>query len=69
MIEEMAVGGDYRPGAKRGVTKRLPRGQELWDTETMGHDVFKIHSKWKADEDDLRVMKSMEHPHLIYKKY
>ncbi|KHJ91970.1 hypothetical protein OESDEN_08150 [Oesophagostomum dentatum] len=69
MVEEMAVGGDYRPGLKRGVNKRLPRGQELWDTETMGHDVFKVYSKWKADEDDLRMPTSDKHPHFVYRKY
>lgn len=42
MVEEMAIGGDYREGLKRGVNKRLPRGQELWDTETMGHNVYQV---------------------------
>ncbi|CAJ0607044.1 unnamed protein product [Cylicocyclus nassatus] len=69
MVEEMAVGGDYRPGKKRGVNRRLPRGQELWDTETMGHDVFKIQSKWKADEDDLRMPIAAKHPNFVYRKY
>ncbi|KAL6735963.1 hypothetical protein Aduo_006362 [Ancylostoma duodenale] len=69
MVEEMAVGGDYRPGLKRGVNKRLPRGQELWDTETIGHDVFKVHSKWKADEDDLQMPLAQNHPHFVYRKY
>ncbi|KAK5976937.1 Mediator of RNA polymerase II transcription subunit 10 [Trichostrongylus colubriformis] len=69
MVEEMAVGGDYRPGLKRGVNSRLPRGQELWDTETIGHDVFKVHSKWKADEEDLDMPTSQKHPHFVYRKY
>ncbi|WKX94343.1 hypothetical protein Q1695_011530 [Nippostrongylus brasiliensis] len=69
MVEEMAVGGDYRPGLKRGVNRRLPRGQELWDTETIGHDVFKVMSKWKADEDDLDMPTSEKHPHFVYRKY
>lgn len=29
-------------GKKRGVNRRLPRGQEIWDTETMGHNVFEV---------------------------
>ncbi|KAK6018739.1 hypothetical protein OSTOST_15652 [Ostertagia ostertagi] len=69
MIEEMSVGGDYRPGMKRGVNRRLPRGQELWDTETLGHDVFKVYSKWKADEEDLDMPTSQKHPHFVYRKY
>uniref|UniRef100_A0A0N4ZT17 L51_S25_CI-B8 domain-containing protein n=1 Tax=Parastrongyloides trichosuri TaxID=131310 RepID=A0A0N4ZT17_PARTI len=70
MVEEFALGGDYRPGKKRGVTRKLPRGQELWNTETMGHDVFKVISKYKYDENvDEKLPKSMEHKHLIYRKY
>ncbi|KAK6036551.1 hypothetical protein COOONC_25945 [Cooperia oncophora] len=69
MIEEMAIGGDYRPGMKRGVNRRLPRGQELWDTETIGHDIFKVHSKWKADEEDLDMPQSHKHPNFVYRKY
>ena len=33
---------DLLAGLKRGVNRRLPRGQELWDTETMGHNVFQV---------------------------
>lgn len=55
-------------GRKRGVNTRLPRGQELWDTETRGHDIFKVHSKWKADEPDPEELTSMTHPHLTYRK-
>nr|CDJ97161.1 Protein T09A5.5 [Haemonchus contortus] len=69
MVEEMSVGGDYRPGLKRGVNRRLPRGLELWDTETMGHDVFKVHSKWKADEEDMEMPTSQKHPNFVYRKY
>lgn len=85
MVEEFAVGGDYRSGKKkkiffhifkfflgkrRGVKTILPRGQELWNTETMGHDVFKVASKYKYDENvDEKLPKSVDHPHFIYKKF
>ncbi|CAD6191413.1 unnamed protein product [Caenorhabditis auriculariae] len=72
MVEEMALGGDYRSGYKRGVNRRLPRGAELWDTETMGHDVFKVYSKWKADEpeeNDDPVITAKTHPNFTYRKY
>uniref|UniRef100_A0A914ZRM9 Ribosomal protein/NADH dehydrogenase domain-containing protein n=1 Tax=Parascaris univalens TaxID=6257 RepID=A0A914ZRM9_PARUN len=69
MVEEMSIGGDYRPGKKRGVNKRLPRGQELWDTETMGHDVYKIYSKWKDDPKDPNEITAVNHPHFVHRKY
>ncbi|CEF64183.1 Ribosomal protein/NADH dehydrogenase domain and Thioredoxin-like fold domain-containing protein [Strongyloides ratti] len=70
MVEEFAVGGDYRSGKRRGVKTILPRGQELWNTETMGHDVFKVASKYKYDENvDEKLPKSVDHPHFIYKKF
>ncbi|TMS35891.1 hypothetical protein L596_003183 [Steinernema carpocapsae] len=69
MVEEFSIGGDYRPGKKRGVNRRLPRGLELWDTETMGHNVFEVYSKWKADPKDPDVVTSANHPSLIYRKY
>lgn len=71
MIEEMSIGGDYREGYKRGVNRRLPRGQELWDTETMGHDVFHVTSKWKADipEEDELPITAKTHPNFTYRKY
>ncbi|CAJ0587047.1 unnamed protein product, partial [Mesorhabditis spiculigera] len=70
MVEEMmAHTGDYREGLRRRVQQRLPRGQEIWDTETMGHDVFEVHSKWKADAEDLKRQKTKEHPHFVYRKY
>ncbi|KAK0396191.1 hypothetical protein QR680_001615 [Steinernema hermaphroditum] len=69
MVEEMSIGGDYRPGKKLGVNRRLPRGLELWDTETMGHDVFHVHSKWKADPKDPEAVTSMNHPNLVFRKY
>ncbi|CAI5441646.1 unnamed protein product [Caenorhabditis angaria] len=73
MVEEMSIGGDYREGYKRGVNKRLPRGQELWDTETMGHDIFQVYSKWKADEtpkneEDLPIT-AKTHPNFTFRKY
>ncbi|MFH4973341.1 hypothetical protein AB6A40_000050 [Gnathostoma spinigerum] len=67
-VEEMSVGGDFRPGRKRGVQRRLPRCQELWDTETMGHDVFKVLSKWKGDPPNPDEIHSLNHPHLIHRK-
>uniref|UniRef100_A0AC35U337 L51_S25_CI-B8 domain-containing protein n=1 Tax=Rhabditophanes sp. KR3021 TaxID=114890 RepID=A0AC35U337_9BILA len=69
MIEEFAVGGDYRSGKRRGVTTKLPRGQELWNTETMGHDVYKVVSKYKDDPKDENEKKSIDHKHLIHRKY
>ncbi|CAB3404266.1 unnamed protein product [Caenorhabditis bovis] len=71
IVEEMSIGGDYREGYKRGVNRRLPRGQELWDTETMGHDIFQVYSKWKADplDDDELPVTSKTHPHFTFRKY
>ncbi|CAI4222450.1 unnamed protein product [Auanema sp. JU1783] len=68
MIEEMAIGGDYRPGLKRGVNRRLPRGQEIWDTETMGHDVYQVYSKWKGDEPDSNAPNWKTHPNITFRK-
>ncbi|VDK47824.1 unnamed protein product [Cylicostephanus goldi] len=48
MVEEMAVGGDFRPGDSHSVV---------------------IQSKWKADEDDLRVPLAAKHPNFVYRKY
>ncbi|CAD5211476.1 unnamed protein product [Bursaphelenchus okinawaensis] len=68
-VEEMALGGDFRPGRKRGVNKRLPRGLEIWDSETKGHDVFEVYSKWKADPAPEGTIKSMQHPNLVHKPH
>uniref|UniRef100_A0A914YJL8 Ribosomal protein/NADH dehydrogenase domain-containing protein n=1 Tax=Panagrolaimus superbus TaxID=310955 RepID=A0A914YJL8_9BILA len=68
LIEEMSIGGDYRSGQKRRVQTRLPRGQELWDTETMGHDIFKVYSKWKADPEDPDAITVEAHPHFVHRK-
>uniref|UniRef100_A0A0N5BNM9 L51_S25_CI-B8 domain-containing protein n=1 Tax=Strongyloides papillosus TaxID=174720 RepID=A0A0N5BNM9_STREA len=70
IVEEFALGGDYRSGKRRGVKPRLPRGQEIWDRETMGHDIFKIVSKYKYDENiDGKLPKTIDHKHLLHKKY
>uniref|UniRef100_A0A914Q062 Uncharacterized protein n=1 Tax=Panagrolaimus davidi TaxID=227884 RepID=A0A914Q062_9BILA len=68
LTEEMAIGGDYRFGQKRRVQTRLPRGQELWVTETMRHDVFKVYSKWKADPEKPDAITVETHPHLVHRK-
>ncbi|CAD5215829.1 unnamed protein product [Bursaphelenchus xylophilus] len=68
-VEEMAIGGDFRPGRKRGVNTRLPRGLEIWDSETKGHDVFEVYSKWKADPPPKDAIKSIQHPHLVHKPH
>ncbi|KAI6196845.1 hypothetical protein M3Y94_01156700 [Aphelenchoides besseyi] len=67
MVEQMSVGGDFRPGRRRGVSKKLPRGLELWDTETMGHDVFKVLSKYKPDPANPNEITSLKHPNLTYR--
>lgn len=68
-VEEMALGGDFRPGRKRGVNRRLPRGLEIWDSETKGHDVFKVYSQWKADPPPPDAITSLQHPHLVHKPH
>ncbi|VDN02072.1 unnamed protein product [Thelazia callipaeda] len=68
-VEEMAVGGDFIKGRKRGVTTILPRGLQLWDTETLGHDVFKIYSKWKGDPSVPNQLASSNHPYLVIRKH
>ncbi|PAV60335.1 hypothetical protein WR25_15443 [Diploscapter pachys] len=67
MVEQLSIGGDYR--LNREVQRRLPRGIELWDKETMGHDVFKVYSKWKADPPEPNEITTEKHPNFIYKKY
>jgi len=69
VIEEMAIGGDFRSGRKRRVQTRLPRGQELWDTENKGHNVYKILSKWKDDPADPDEVTVETHPHFIHRKF
>uniref|UniRef100_A0A7E4VDH0 L51_S25_CI-B8 domain-containing protein n=1 Tax=Panagrellus redivivus TaxID=6233 RepID=A0A7E4VDH0_PANRE len=68
LIEEMAIGGDYREGQKRRVQTRLPRGQELWSTETMGHNVYQVLSKWKADPTEIDELAVENHPHYVHRK-
>jgi hypothetical protein len=67
MVEEMAIGGDYRSGRKRGIRTRVPRGLVLFDNETMGHDVFQVHSKYKGDPPPRDFIKSCQHPHYTHK--
>lgn len=68
-VEEMAIGGDYVKGRKRGVLTMLPRGLQLWNTETIGHDVFKVYSRWKADPPDPDEITSANHPFLTHRKH
>uniref|UniRef100_A0A915PKT0 Uncharacterized protein n=1 Tax=Setaria digitata TaxID=48799 RepID=A0A915PKT0_9BILA len=68
-VEEMAVGGDYVKGRKRGVKTILPRGLQLWNTETIGHDVFKVYSKWKGDAPDPEEITSASHPYFTHRKH
>ncbi|CAG9529820.1 unnamed protein product [Cercopithifilaria johnstoni] len=68
-VEEMALGGDYVKGRKRGVKTILPRGLQLWSTETIGHDVFKVYSKWKGDAVDPMEITSASHPYFIHRKH
>uniref|UniRef100_A0AC34Q756 Ribosomal protein/NADH dehydrogenase domain-containing protein n=1 Tax=Panagrolaimus sp. JU765 TaxID=591449 RepID=A0AC34Q756_9BILA len=69
LVEEMAIGGDYREGQKRRVQTRLPRGQELWSTETLGHDVYKVESKWKGDSPNPDEITVENHPHYLHRKF
>lgn len=55
-------------GRRRGIRVHLPRGQELWHTETRGHDVFKVYSKYKADPPDNNQIVSANHPHFVFRK-
>uniref|UniRef100_A0A0N5AA72 L51_S25_CI-B8 domain-containing protein n=1 Tax=Syphacia muris TaxID=451379 RepID=A0A0N5AA72_9BILA len=65
MVEEMAVGGCFYPYPKQQVATCLPRGLEIWNTETMGHDVFKVYSRWKADPPDPNEIPVEKHPNYI----
>lgn len=68
MVEEMSIGGDYRPGRKKGVKTFIPRGAIILSNETMGHNVFEIYSKYKSDPPKRDEIKTHEHPHYTYKK-
>ncbi|VDK52842.1 unnamed protein product [Gongylonema pulchrum] len=68
-VEEMSVGGSFIEGRKQGVSTKLPRGLTLWNTETMGHDIFKVYSKWKADPPDPDEITSANHPYLEIRKH
>jgi len=67
MAEEMSLGGDFRPGKYRRVSTELPRGQQLWTSETRGHDVYAVYSKYKDDPPNPKKMTSQTHPHLTYR--
>ncbi|KAF7634019.1 L51_S25_CI-B8 domain-containing protein [Meloidogyne graminicola] len=69
MVEQFAEGGDYRSSYRCKVNKILPRGLQLWDCETKGHDVFTIYSKWKSDPIDKENINltSSTHPHFCYR--
>ncbi|KAI1718390.1 putative 19.4 kDa protein T09A5.5 in chromosome III [Ditylenchus destructor] len=65
LVQEMSIGGDFIKGKNRRVAVRLPRGQELWDLESKGHDVYAVYSKWKGDPPGPTDIKSKQHPHYI----
>lgn len=67
MVEQIAIGGDYRSGRRRGVNKQLPRGLQLLSTETFGHDVFEVYSKYKGDPPSKDAIRSADHPNFIRK--
>ncbi|KAI6184170.1 hypothetical protein M3Y97_00567600 [Aphelenchoides bicaudatus] len=67
IVEEISVGGDFRSGRKRGVSKRVPRGLLLLNTETMGHDVFEVYSKYKGDPPHRDAIRSAEHKYYTHK--
>jgi hypothetical protein len=67
MVEEMAMGGDYRSGRKRGINRKLPRGLQLWNVETIGHDVFEVYSKYKGDPPPKHAIRSVEHPNWTHR--
>jgi len=66
-VEQMSIGGDYRQGRKHGVTTLLPRGREIWNRESKGHDVFKVLSKWKGDPPEPGEITTEKHPNFIIK--
>jgi len=45
----------------------LPRGQQIWNIETKGHDVFEVYSKYKSDPKDPNRLTSVTHPHLVHR--
>ncbi|VDD87007.1 unnamed protein product [Enterobius vermicularis] len=57
-----------RMAKKLQVNARLPRGIEIWNSETIGHDVFKVYSKWKGDPPDPDEIQVHEHPNYVYKQ-
>jgi hypothetical protein len=67
MVEQISIGGDYRAGKRRGVNKNLPRGLQLWNVETMGHDVFEVYSKYKGDPPPRDAIRSADHPHFTHR--
>jgi hypothetical protein len=49
------------------VATILPRGLQILNIETKGHDPFKVYSKWKADPPDPNALTSATHPHLCHR--
>ncbi|KAL7073071.1 hypothetical protein ACQ4LE_007691 [Meloidogyne hapla] len=66
MVEQFAEGGDYNTSRRCKVATVLPRGLQLWDCETKGHDIFTVYSKWKADPPDPNKLTSATHPHFCH---
>uniref|UniRef100_A0A914HY16 Ribosomal protein/NADH dehydrogenase domain-containing protein n=1 Tax=Globodera rostochiensis TaxID=31243 RepID=A0A914HY16_GLORO len=66
IIEQWSIGGDYRPGRKRKVATIIPRGLQILDTETKGHEVFKVFSRWKGEPTG-DTLDPKKHPHYLYK--
>lgn len=54
-------------GFRCKVATILPRGLQIWDCETKGHDIFTVYSKWKGDPPDPKLLTSATHPHFCYR--
>ncbi|KAL3102063.1 hypothetical protein niasHS_003472 [Heterodera schachtii] len=65
IIEQWSIGGDYRPGRKRKVATIIPRGMQIIDNETKGHEVFKVFSRWKGEPTG-NAMDPKKHPNYLY---
>ncbi len=51
VVQELALGGDHRPGLKRSVKKTPPWGMELKiGRETYGTDIYKVVSLPKPSQ-------------------
>uniref|UniRef100_A0A914DZT7 Ribosomal protein/NADH dehydrogenase domain-containing protein n=1 Tax=Acrobeloides nanus TaxID=290746 RepID=A0A914DZT7_9BILA len=68
-VEEMSLGGTFHNSKRARVTDRLPRGFEVQSSETLGHDVYKVLSKWKGDPVDPTEFTVQTHPNYTYIRY